>query len=512
METVNESSAGLNDPFELLPDEYIIEIALYKTIEYITRMCQASRRFNNVICNDEYFWKQKFIYDFGNPPIGVNIISWKEAYENYGTVVGFGSNENGQLGLGNIRNTSVPLRILAGFELYGIRAKSVSCGALHTMIINVSGNVWAFGSNQYNQLGLGDRQDKHIPTKIPDVDALAICCGINYSVFMDENYRVYRTNNSLQSGSIRNDVFISVSAHGAYAETISCGGYHIMIIDVADEVWGYGNNDYGQLGLGNQISPFSLTHIPNIEAKAISCGAFHTMIIDLDNNVWAFGRNNDGQLGLDDQLSRFVPTQVLSSDGQNLKAKSVSCGESYTMIIDMNDNVWAFGYNNNGQLGLGNQMIHFSPTQVLPITGQNLKAKAISCGKSHTILIDLNNNVWAFGGNDMGQLGLGDTQDRHVPTQIPNINAQSVSCGYKHTIIVIYPYHQFESNVHLISFEEAARKLNAGEFSQFNFFSGYQVIPHNPVNYIATFFGNDGNIYLTELQYNQVTNRIFSPV
>ena len=53
------------------------------------------------------------------------------------------------------------------------------------------------------------------------------------------------------------------------------------------------------------------------------------------------------------------------------------------------------------------------PTQI-----PNIKAKVVSCGNYHTMIIDLNNNVWAFGYNDYGQLGLGDNQNRNIPTQI----------------------------------------------------------------------------------------------
>lgn len=66
--------------------------------------------------------------------------------------------------------------------------------------------------------------------------------------------------------------------------------------------------------------------------------------------------------------------------------------------------------------------------------------------------------------------------------------------------------------VQLINFSEATRKLNAGDFLRFNFLPEYQVILHKQGNYIATFYGHDGNIYLTELQYNQATNQILPPV
>ena len=194
---------------------------------------------------------------------------------------------------------------------------------------------------------------------------------------------------------------------------------------------------------------------------------------------------------MDNQAQVIHKIEIFQHKYPNIKAKAVSCGTNHTMIIDLNNNVWAFGSNNFGQLGLGDNQYRLIPTQI-----PNIKAKSVSCSY-HTMIIDLNNNVWAFGQNDHGQLGLGDRQDRNIPTQIPNIKAKTSSCGHSNTILILSP-SPFGSNVHLIDFNEAARKLTAGEFLNFNFLPEYQVIPHKPGNYIASFYGKDGNIYLVE--------------
>ena len=62
----------------------------------------------------------------------------------------------------------------------------------------------------------------------------------------------------------------------------------------------------------------------------------------------------------------------------------------------------------------------------IPIQIPNLKAQQISSVSSYTLLIDLNNNVWSFGDNEFGQLGLGDNDFRNIPTQIHNFKAQKI--------------------------------------------------------------------------------------
>lgn len=105
------------------------------------------------------------------------------------------------------------------------------------------------------------------------------------------------------------------------------------------------------MGLGDNTS-----NRPNIQAKSISCGYAHTIIIDLNNDVWAFGSGDHGQLGLGNTQDRNIPTPtplpvqnrlipIMLPGSPNMKAKAASCGHRHTMLIDLNDNVWVFGDN-----------------------------------------------------------------------------------------------------------------------------------------------------------------------
>jgi alpha-tubulin suppressor-like RCC1 family protein len=89
-----------------------------------------------------------------------------------------------------------------------------------------------------------------------------------------------------------------------------------------------GHNEYGQLGLGDKYERLLPTKIPNIKALSVSCGGFHTIIIDLDNNVWTMGKNDNGQLGLGDRENRLSPTLI-----SNIKALNISCGREHTAVI-----------------------------------------------------------------------------------------------------------------------------------------------------------------------------------
>ena len=108
----------------------------------------------------------------------------------------------------------------------------------------------------------------------------------------------------------------------------------------------------------------------------------------MNNNVWVFGNNNKGQLGLSNNINRNIPTKI-----NGIKAKYILCGYRHTLLIDMNNNVWAFGYNKFGQLGLSNNGYGTNRNELTKING--IKAKYVSCGANHTVLIDMNNDVWS---------------------------------------------------------------------------------------------------------------------
>jgi alpha-tubulin suppressor-like RCC1 family protein len=155
-----------------------------------------------------------------------------------------------------------------------------------------------------------------------------------------------------------------------------------------------------------------------------------------------FGDNKSGQLGLGDNQDKNIPTQI-----PDFKAKQISAGSSHTVVIDLDYNIWTFGYNGSGQLGLGDTQNRNIPTQITfndlssnEVSGitrtRHLKAKQVSSGIYYTAIIDLNDNIWVFGDNRVGQLGLGDRQDRNIPIQIPHFKAYQVSAGEYHTVTI----------------------------------------------------------------------------
>jgi alpha-tubulin suppressor-like RCC1 family protein len=188
-----------------------------------------------------------------------------------------------------------------------------------------------------------------------------------------------------------------------------------LAIDFDDAIWSFGANSSGQLGLGDTKSRLIPTKLPHLKAKSISTHDYHTIVIDLTDGVWVFGNNKYGQLGLGDTVDRLRPIKI-----ENFKFKFASVGKYHTVALDFNNEVWVFGDNNYGQLGLGHYQNKFRPTKIpsQAFGWHNFKIKAIAAGAHHTVALDFNNKIWAFGSNDYGELGLNDTSERVTPTKI----------------------------------------------------------------------------------------------
>ena len=157
------------------------------------------------------------------------------------------------------------------------------------------------------------------------------------------------------------------------------------------------------------------------EKFTISAGYKHTMALKSDGTLWAFGRNNEGELGDGTTTIRYTPVHIMTG------IASVSAGLSYTMALKTDGTLWAFGRNDDGRLGDGTNAHRHTPVQVM--TG----IVSVSAGWGHTMALKTNGTLWAFGNNDDGQLGDGTTINRNTPVKIMT-GIASVSAGSSHTM------------------------------------------------------------------------------
>lgn len=266
---------------------------------------------------------------------------------------------------------------------------------------------------------------------------------------------------------------------------MSCnlGGAFTICVDDEGNVYSFGSNSFGQLGLGFSGTNVDLpTLIPNLpKIVQVSCSDHFTVCIDHEGLMWSFGNNFSGQLGSGDTERYKIPHKVHDIP----PVQSVSCGISHTLIITIDDNLWACGDNKFGQLCLRNTENQLKPkqtefTNILQISAgnryslfQNDKREIYGCGEDeigylgnkipqvtlvpnqppnivkffsgnkHIIFLDDDGKIFSVGYNVYGNLGDGDNYDTDEVRQILNIPPiKSISCGYCNTYLL-----DFDGNV-----------------------------------------------------------------
>jgi alpha-tubulin suppressor-like RCC1 family protein len=201
---------------------------------------------------------------------------------------------------------------------------------------------------------------------------------------------------------------------------------------VGGRVYSFGNNDYGQLGLGyrNEGGLNIPTNISNFNhIIQVAAGSDQTLCLNDRGEVWTFGFNNNRIITVGEIENNNTLVPILIPDLINII--DIQAGAEHFVCLNNRGDVWCLGADETGSLGLGDL-----DTQVPAIINPYLKnIIEISTGYGHTLCLDTQGKVWAFGDNQYGQLGFGDTINRNIPTINPSLkNIVKISCGGGHTL------------------------------------------------------------------------------
>lgn len=161
--------------------------------------------------------------------------------------------------------------------------------------------------------------------------------------------------------------------------------------------------------------------------QRVAVGGSHTFEL-LGGELYAYGENYNGQLGLGDYENRNVPEKV----GTEANWVLLAAGLDFTLALKNDGTLWTWGNNNEGQLGVG---MFTSPRPLPQKVGNSTDWVGIAAGKSHAMALKSNGTLWAFGANLYGQLGLGNSDRKLVPTQVGTDNNWiMVTAGLDHTL------------------------------------------------------------------------------
>ncbi|XP_041835134.1 RCC1 and BTB domain-containing protein 1 isoform X2 [Melanotaenia boesemani] len=196
-------------------------------------------------------------------------------------------------------------------------------------------------------------------------------------------------------------------------------GPHVLLATEDGQLFTWGHNGYSQLGNGttNQgLSPMLITaNLQNKKVVGVACGSHHSMALTQDGEVFAWGYNNYGQVGTGSTSNQPCPRRV-SGCLQGKMAVGITCGQTSSMALVDNGEVYAWGYNGNGQLGIGNNGNQMTPCRLTALQG--LCIQQIVSGYGHCLALTDEGLLYAWGANTCGQLGTGNKNNHLSPVQI----------------------------------------------------------------------------------------------
>ncbi|MDR2561337.1 MAG: Ig-like domain-containing protein [Holophagales bacterium] len=329
-----------------------------------------------------------------------------------GSVWGWGTNEDGELGDGTYEYRNAPAQEATEANDWA----AVAAGIYHTLALKANGSLWAWGWNVIGQLGDGTDIDRKSPVQVGTAkNWKSMSAGYVHSVAIkkDGSLWAWGWNGDGQLGDGTNTPRITPVQVGTAKNwvAVAAGLYHTLALKDDGSLWAWGSNEDGQLGDGTNTDRNAPIQVGSSnDWKSVSAGFWHTEAIKTNGSLWAWGYNGDGQLGDGTNTSRRSPFRIgLSEDWEE-----VAAGGYLTAAVRGDGSLWAWGYNGEGQLGDGTNTDKNAPIKV----GDSDDWAAVWVGVAHTLALKGDGSLWAWGYNGYGELGVGDYIDRNVPVLV----------------------------------------------------------------------------------------------
>ncbi|CEL96601.1 unnamed protein product [Vitrella brassicaformis CCMP3155] len=339
--------------------------------------------------------------------------------------------------------------------------RRLSCGSEHALAVTTDGRVWAWGKGMHGQLGNGLARDSSEPTLIPTLhDCFDVACGEDFSAALrstggrdciqgetwtwgSAEWGKLGHGPHLTSGSllIPRHVKLDTPIKG-----IAMGLHHMLAITVQGEVCSWGAGFYGRLGLSHTDNAYTptkesddiwnitstevsgmldcLTHrwmsqVPlprSVQGESIACGSSHSCCITRRGDLYVWGRDKC-VCGPDHLLEPTHFTAIELPIGEP-RYRQVVCRDEHTLVLLEGGEVWAWGDNRNGQLGLGGEFGTVDHPEPLELIESSVEL--VATGPHHSVAVLSSGDMLAWGASTSGRLGIRKTSSNiiHSPTKV----------------------------------------------------------------------------------------------
>ena len=361
---------------------------------------------------------------------------WTVVLKEDGTVWASGVNDVGQLGQGDTVNKNMPVQVKIDAGTYLTNVVKISVSYAQGMALTADGEVYAWGRNNFGQLGVGDTTNRTYATKVKGMNGegylgniVDISMGYSIAFAVNENGDLFgwgygNLNWLLGEATTYTPVKITKMSN---VESVTTEYDSAGVILSNGETWVWGDNYYGALGNSSTSNGIPEAICLGNDIKEISFGGHSGYILKKDGTVWSSGYNNYGQLGVGDTTNRTTFTQVVLADGTEAKAKTIKAGTRNLQFIGEDGKVYVTGYNGYGQLCDGT-----TTNTNYPIVMKNEDGTEVTDAISLIVgmhidssnptprnmgIVRKDGTVWLAGDNTWGQIGNETTNASNVLTQ-----------------------------------------------------------------------------------------------
>lgn len=388
----------------------------------------------------------------------------------------WGRQDTGRLGNGVTSTNPVdpPTRVTKTGGSNFDDAIDLSAGTNHSLVVDASGGAWAFGENAEYQLGVYNTtadQNRAVRVWKDTVGNLlggivGVSAGSSFSLALSKSDGSATNGQVWSWGSGANGRLGNASTTGnrRYAQAVqqqttgspdlkdciqvSAGAKFGLALDSSGHIWSWGDNDSGQLGTGDAVQRARAWYVEKDSSEAafdgvveIAAGWFHSMAVRTvaggDNRkVYCWGDPRNGRLGLSDgsttqttPLIRY-PSPVYKSAGAHLdRVVQIAAGPRHSMALDEDGKVWAWGYNQDGNIGNNSTTAVGYATQI-SIPGNEVivaigaggrevydgTTGAVTAINSFSYAIGVSGTLYSWGFNGNHELADGTTNQRTTAT------------------------------------------------------------------------------------------------
>ena len=371
----------------------------------------------------------------------------------------FGENLYGELGDGTSFGTSgpnaTPLPVyLPDLETITTNHASssppevaqVAVGAFHSLVLTTTGKLYAFGLNNFGQLANGDGNGlttgEASLTLIPGFGngpVVSIAAGAYHSLAVTSTGQLYAfgENQDGQLGQAANTTanptptlvrfprLVGRPNEQPHITAVAAGDDDSFAVTSAGELYAFGDNSNGQLGTPTGFGssdPTPTRIILPAPVAAVAAGADYTFAVTSTGQLYAFGHNQFGQLGIPTATQQTATPTLVTLQAEKGVVTQVAAGRGQTLVATSSGQLYAFGYNWYGQLGnatnIGTTNANPGPALVTLPAANGLVVQ-VSATDNSSFAVTSTGQLFAFGFNDFGQLGLAANSGTAGPNPDP---------------------------------------------------------------------------------------------